>query len=94
MGEEYLLSLQVDVMLTHTCPMSDRPVHSFLPGVDQATVDTSTEEWLQKLADKTRISRWYAGHYHVDETIGKTRFLYKDIIVFPTKEEIYANDPI
>lgn len=85
---------QIDVMLTHTCPMSVRPVHAFLPSVDQETVDTSTEEWLQTIKDKTRVLRWYSGHYHVDETIDNHKMLYRDIIVFPTKEELYGSVPV
>ena len=85
---------QIDVMLTHTCPMSVRPVHAFLPSVDQETVDTSTEEWLQTIKDKTRILRWYSGHYHVDETIDNHKMLYRDIVAFPTKEELYGSVPV
>lgn len=85
---------QVDVMLTHTCPYDVRPVHAFLPDVDQSTVDTSTEEWLQSLKDKTRILRWYSGHYHVDESNGIHKMLYRDIIAFPTKEELYGTERV
>ena len=79
---------QIDVMLSHTCPVNIRPVHAFLPGIDQSSVDISTEQWLQTLKNKTRISRWYSAHYHVDETIDNHKMLYRDIITFPTKEEI------
>lgn len=75
---------QVDVMLTHTCPMNMRPVHAFLPSIDQSTVDTSTEEWLQTIFDKNSISHWYSAHYHVDYTIDNHKILYRDIITFPT----------
>ena len=82
---------QIDVMLTHTCPMSVRPVHAFLPQVDQSAVDTSTEEWLQTIKDKTRILYWYNAHYHVDGTIDNHKMLYHDIIAFPYREDTYGS---
>lgn len=81
---------KVDVLLSHTCPFNDRPVEAFLPGVDQSTVDTTTEEWLQKLVDHNDVKVRFSGHYHVDGTYHKSRILYKDIIMFPTKEELYG----
>ena len=35
---------QVDVVFSHTCPLKYEPVEVFLPGIDQSTVDKSTEE--------------------------------------------------
>lgn len=82
---------QIDVILSHTCPMNDRPVDCFLPMIDQSTVDTSTEEWLQKICDQVVYGRWYAGHYHVDRMTPNIRLMFNDVIQFPTKEEIYAD---
>lgn len=82
---------QIDVVLSHTCPMSSRPVDCFLPMIDQSTVDTSTEEWLQKICNQIVYGRWYAGHFHVDRTLPDVRLMYHDIIQFPAKEEIYGN---
>lgn len=37
---------QVPVVLSHTCPFKYEPVEAFLPGIDQSSVDASTERWL------------------------------------------------
>lgn len=55
-----------DVVLTHTCPYSWRPVDLFLGGIDQSTVDTSTEEWLELVKDNIGWGVWCFGHYHAD----------------------------
>jgi predicted phosphodiesterase len=35
---------KIDVVLSHTCPLRYEPTEVFLPGIDQSTVDDSTEE--------------------------------------------------
>ena len=42
------LNRKVDVVLSHTCPERYIPVEAFLSGIDQSTVDNSTEEWLKR----------------------------------------------
>lgn len=37
---------RVDCVLSHTVPLQYMPRHAFLPGLNQSTVDNSTEEWL------------------------------------------------
>ena len=37
---------QVDVVLSHTCPLRYEPVEVFISGIDQSQVDKSTETWL------------------------------------------------
>ena len=37
-----------DFVMTHTAPYNSRPVDKFLDCVDQSTVDTSMEEWLEE----------------------------------------------
>lgn len=69
-----------DAILTHTCPLKYEPVETFLPMIDQSTVDKSTEEWLDKIEDEVDYDKWYCGHYHTDKVIDNMRFLYKDII--------------
>lgn len=72
---------KVDYVLTHTSPYDTRPTHLFLPGINQETVDTSMEEWLQHLSDDIlTFKRWYFGHYHDNWINGKYEMLYKDII--------------
>jgi len=66
----------IDGILSHTCPLKYEPTEVFLPGIDQSTVDKTTEEWLDKIENKLEYSKWYCGHYHTDKTIDKMRFLY------------------
>ena len=42
---------EFEVILSHTCPFKYEPIETFLPGIDQSTVDTSTEEWLDKIEE-------------------------------------------
>jgi len=56
----------IDVIMTHTCPKRWIPTEFFLDGIDQSTVDNSTEEFLDMVLDKVqdRLGHWYFGHYH------------------------------
>lgn len=73
----------VDYVLSHTCPYYERPVHLFLRSIDQSTVDSSMEVWLQKIANKLDFKHWYFGHYHGDWDNGKYTMFYTDIEKFP-----------
>lgn len=73
---------KVDVVLTHTCPFKYIPREMFLAGIDQSTVDNSTEEFLDKVEEKLNYKAWYCGHYHTDKKIDKIRFMFKDIDEF------------
>lgn len=42
----------VDVVLSHTAPLKYEPTELFLPGIDQSTVDKTTEEWLDTIEDR------------------------------------------
>lgn len=37
----------IDIVVSHTVPIDAEPVWNFIPGLDQSTVDKSTEKWLQ-----------------------------------------------
>ena len=74
---------QVDAVLSHTCPISYLPVEMFLGGIDQSTVDNSTEEWLDQLEKKLSYTKWFCGHYHTDKQIDKIQFLFESIIPWP-----------
>ena len=69
---------QVDIVLSHTTPLSLEPREAFLPFIDQSTVDTSTEEWLDGIERRLNYERWYAGHFHTVKETGKLRLMYKD----------------
>lgn len=58
-GEEF------DFVLTHTCPESWIPKDLFT-SMDQSTVDTSMEQWLEKFRHKIRYNVWLCGHFHDD----------------------------
>lgn len=74
------LEWQVDVVLSHTCPERYIPVEAFLSGIDQSTVDNSTEEWLGSIEEKLDYVAWLCGHWHINKRIDKLQFLYHDVI--------------
>lgn len=55
-----------DFVFTHTCPFSWRPKDLFLGSIDQYTVDTSTEVFLETLKNQIQFGTWLFGHYHND----------------------------
>lgn len=70
---------KVDALLTHTIPARYIP-HLHLrswPGVDQ-----STEYWLDRVEDSLQYKKWYAGHFHVDVTIGKLEIMMDHVEPF------------
>ncbi|MBO5334241.1 MAG: metallophosphoesterase [Clostridia bacterium] len=71
---------KVDVVLSHTCPFKYTPTETFLSFVDQSTVDTSTEHWLDDIEDKLDYGKWYCGHWHIDKSIDKLHFVMDDFV--------------
>lgn len=71
---------QVDTVLSHTVPLPYLPRHAFLPGLDQSTVDRSTEEWLETIERRLQYRSWYAGHFHTDCQEGPVRILWQDFL--------------
>lgn len=59
----------IKTVLTHTAPLRYEPREWFLEGLDQSSVDKSTEEWLDKLYDMVKCKYWYCGHYHGDKEV-------------------------
>ena len=78
-----------DVILTHTCPSKFVPKEKFIRGVDQSTVDTSTEDWLDWIEDRTEYNAWFCGHWHIEKSIGNFRFVYKDIFPLEPPKHLY-----
>ena len=74
---------RVDVVFSHTCPLKCEPVEVFLPGIDQSTVNKSTEEWLDTIESKLHYERWYCGHYHTEKQVDKLRFMFEDYALLP-----------
>ena len=71
------INWKIDVVLSHTCPAKYIPHEAFLPGLDQSTVDRSTEDWLDTIEDRLSYSVWFCGHWHIDKSIDRIHFLYK-----------------
>ena len=76
---------KIDVVLSHTCPVKYEPSEVFIRGLDQSTVDKSTEEWLGEIEEKLDYKRWYCGHYHTVKKIDKMQFMFEDIDVLKGK---------
>lgn len=70
---------KIDIVLSHTCPYKYLPREVFLAGIDQSTVDASTETWLDTIEEKTDYMRWYCGHYHTEKSIDKILFLFEGV---------------
>lgn len=68
-----------DYVLTHTCPMTVEPRDMFLSGIDQDTVDTSTEDFLQTVSENIKFKDWYCGHWHTDRDVKKYHFMFNNI---------------
>ena len=75
--EKQLSENEVDIIISHTCPLKYEPVEVFLPGIDQSKVDKSTEEWLGKIEATYPYKAWYCGHFHIDKHIDKIHFMYR-----------------
>ena len=73
---------KVDIVLTHTIPMKFLTELHLDPieGIDQ-----STESWLDSIEESLDYSLWYAGHFHIDKTIGKLRIMMDDIVLLGEK---------
>ena len=78
------LGWQVDVVLSHTCPERYIPTEAFHPGVDQSTVDQSTEQWLGTLEARLAYRAWFCGHWHINNTVDRMHFLFEEF--FPLSE--------
>lgn len=72
------LDWKVDIVLSHTCPFGYEPTEAFLPGIDQSTVDTSTEVWLDRIERRLEYKRWYCGHWHIEKSIDRMRFMFNE----------------
>lgn len=74
---------QIDIMLTHTCPLRFEPTELFIDGIDQSTVDTSTEEFFDDIYEQFPADQkpmWYFGHFHGNKYTDDYMMLFDDII--------------
>lgn len=75
--EQVIDKNNIDIVLSHTCPVKYIPTEMFLPMVDQSKVDNTTEKWLGKIEKRIDYKAWYCGHWHTDKKIEKMHFLYE-----------------
>lgn len=74
--EQQLRENEIDVVLSHTCPFKYEPVEEFIPGIDQSTVDDSTERWLDTIEESIDYIAWYCGHWHTNKRVDRMHFLF------------------
>lgn len=55
-----------DLVLTHTCPFEWEPTDLFLGCIDQTTVNTDMEVWMDFFKDYIDWNVWLFGHFHAD----------------------------
>ena len=70
---------KVDLVLSHTCPEKYIPTEAFLKGIDQSTVDQSTEQWLGVVEEKLIYKMWFCGHWHINKRIDRMQFLFDEV---------------
>lgn len=76
---------EVDIVLSHTCPLKYEPVEVFLSGVDQSKVDKTMEQWLDRIEERLDYLHWFCGHFHTQKMIEKLQFMFVDYAEFPEK---------
>ena len=77
--EEQIKNNKIDVVFSHTCPFKYIPTECFMSGIDQSTVDNSTEQWLDTIEEAIEYEAWYLGHWHTDKHIDKMHFLFHSV---------------
>lgn len=74
-----LQETKYDLILAHTCPYSWRPTDLFLTCVNQSTVDSSMELWLENIKENFDNAIYLFGHYHADRLVRpKVEMYYHD----------------
>lgn len=72
--------IEWDLVLSHTCPISWEPTDLFLSSVDQSSVDSSMEEWMEDLKKNVKWNTWLFGHFHDDRLVRPhVEMLYRDV---------------
>ena len=66
-AETLFHDIDIDFMLTHTCPISWEPTDLFLAAIPQESVDKTTEKFLEGIKEDLEwFGVWCFGHYHAD----------------------------
>ena len=82
----------VDIVLTHTCPLKYEPREVFLRGIDQKLVDKTTEAWLDTIEERLFYCDWYCGHFHTEKEIDDMHFLYENYLEIPEKYKLLGGN--
>lgn len=73
---------KVDFVLSHTAPFSQVPTFLFLNQVDQSTVDSSMELFLDEVEKNLNYHHWFFGHYHDNYAMtDKISLIFHDYLV-------------
>lgn len=75
--EKQIREQSFDIVLSHTCPFKYEPIEMFISGLDQSTVDDSTERWLDQIEEAIDYKAWFCGHWHTDKRIDRMHFLFQ-----------------
>ena len=73
----------MEIILTHTCPLRYKPLETLKKDLDQSTVDSTTEAWMDKIEERLSYEHWYCGHFHTDKDVGKLQILFQTFVPFP-----------
>lgn len=77
--EKQIAEKEIDIVLSHTCPFKYEPTEMFIQGIDQSSVDDSTEHWLDRIEEAIEYKAWFCGHWHVNKRIDKMHFLFHGV---------------
>jgi hypothetical protein len=64
--EHKLVGEKVDLVLTHTCPISWQSTDLFINNINQFQIDNTMEIWLDEIEKCIEWKVWCFGHYHAD----------------------------
>lgn len=80
---EFVRGKHFNHILAHTCPFTWEPTYLFLGGVDQSTIDSAMERWLEHVVYECSFDNYWFGHFHGDNMDlcgdGKVHMLFNDI---------------
>lgn len=72
-----------DVVLTHSAPSRLAPAIPLPPMVSEASMDHSTEKWLNSIEEKLKYNFWFCGHYEMDMAMDPFYIMYETYEAFP-----------
>lgn len=78
---------KINIVLTHTCPISWEPRELFMSCVDQTSVDKSMETFLGTVEFNLKdYDMWYFGHYHGNKNVTpKSKMLFDEVVELKSK---------